>query len=155
MYPTHNTFEPAVINTHWFAKIAACLRTNGCRMEPPIMTPSMWICGNLPQASPCACWLLQCWGKMVPLYTLCAWRRTIKDRWKGKHWMLFHSVTPTVCYGGEFEHGVQRAPQVWQLICERRWENRTKLGWLRSHSSSWKKIEFSCWISVPAGLSRK
>lgn len=83
MYPTHNTFEPAVINTHWFAKIAVCLRTNGCRMEPPIMTPS----GNLPQASPCACWLLQCWGKMAPLYTLCAWRRTIKDRWKGKRWM--------------------------------------------------------------------
>lgn len=40
---------------------------------------------------------------------------------------LFHSVTPTVRYGGEFEHRVQGAPQVWQLICERRWENKDKL----------------------------
>lgn len=54
---------------------------------------------------------------------------------------LSHSVAPTVSYGGEFEHCVQGAPQVWQLICGRRWKHRTNLDWLRSRSSTLEEDE--------------
>lgn len=54
---------------------------------------------------------------------------------------LVRSVTPTVSYGGEFEHRVQGAPQVGQLACERRVRNRTKSDWLRSRSSTLEEDE--------------
>lgn len=112
------------INTHSFPKIAACLRPNSWQRELSIMTYSMWPCGNLPLASLCACWLLQCWGKMTPLYTLHVARKTVKDSWNLSAEYLMHSLAPTISYRCEFQHRVKGAPQVWQLICKQSSRNQ-------------------------------
>lgn len=64
---------------------------------------------------------------------------------------LFHSVAPTVSDGGEFEHRVQGAPQVRQLVCGRRWESRSHL----ERQRVGRRSNAAAGFSVPAGLSKK
>lgn len=154
--PTSDTLEPAVIKTHTYFQTS---------QRPAGLTLAKW---NHLLWDP-ACETAGTYQRPFPVrvdgfnvkekwlhFTPWVHGEGALNRQTCKSWAVVHSVTPTVRHGGEFEHSVQGAPQVRQLICERRW---TKTGQTQTGcalgAARWREIKFSCWISVPAGLSRK
>lgn len=120
----------------------------------------MCACGNSPLASLCVCWPLQYWGKMTQPYILKLKR---KPDCQGKIYNNWRSHTlknpqPTVCYWCEFEHCVEGASQIRQLIfrgkkikCLSVWSIMTTLLLLTVASRTYKLEKKPVYAEVESG----